>query len=119
MGGYSGKRDAGDTVEMYVYRRTPDHKTETLLRALSKTDHTYRDFHLTSQWTYTDGIFLYKLEKSDLPADFRFVHGRDFISKRDKKGIWIIDTLSGDSQCEVPVNTMELPPPPAGFHSPK
>jgi hypothetical protein len=116
MGTYRGKREYGDFMEVYVYTRTPDHMAETLYRILSKTDHTYRDFHLSSSWTYHDGISVYKLEKTDLPEG-HFLYSRDFVSKRDEKGIWIIDTSTGDYMCEVPVDPLALPPPPAGFHT--
>ena len=77
----------------------------------------YRDFHLTTKWTYADGISTSNLEDSDLPTEVCYVYSRDFISKRDAKGIWSVDTTSGNDVCEVPVDKLELPPPPAGFHT--
>jgi hypothetical protein len=117
LGIFMSKRESGDFSEVAVYRRTADHKGEALFRYLSSKDHTYRDFHLTIKWTYADGISIYTLEASDLPTESRYKFSRDFIVKRDEKGIWSIDTLTGDDLCEVQVDKLELPPPPPGFRA--
>ena len=115
LGIFRGELESRAYLEIYVYRRTPNHVTETLLRMVSKADKTYGDFHLTAQWTYADGISVYKVVKSDVPPDFRFAYSRDFISRRDEKGIWIVNASSGEDVCETPVDKLELPPPPAGY----
>jgi hypothetical protein len=119
MGTFRGELENRAFLEIYVYKRTPDHMTETLLRIVSKADKTYGDFHLTSQWNYAGGISIYTTVKTDVPPDFRFICSRDFITRRDEKGIWIINASSGESVCEAPVEKLELPPPPAGYRSPQ
>jgi hypothetical protein len=118
IGTYRGQRDNGDTMEIFVYKRTPDHMGEVLFRVLSKTRHIFRDFHIIVKWTYANGISLNTLETSDLPPEFRYVHSRDFISKRDQKGLWTVDTASSDIMCETPADKLELPPVPEGFYRP-
>jgi hypothetical protein len=117
IGMYLLKRDSGDFADVVVYRRNADHTGEALYRIISKEQRTYRDFHLVTKWTYADGISTYTLESSDLPEEFRYKYSRDFISKRDEKGIWSLDTSTGEYLCEVPVDKLELPPPPAGYRT--
>lgn len=115
MGTYHVKRDEGDFIVDYVYTRTGDRIVKTIMRVLSKADHTYQEFHLTQEWEYADGISVYRVTKDDLPPEAHWVLSRDFISKRDEKGIWSLDTSTGEYVCEVPVDKLELPAPPVGY----
>jgi hypothetical protein len=65
-------------------------------------------------FSYSNGIVTYLPEHSDAPQQDKYL--RDFIIKRDGKGLWQIDAYHDSIICERPVSNLDLPPVPDGYH---
>ena len=91
-----------------------DHTFRIHLHQYDNDEHTFVDIAMDGNWTYSDGIVEYRPKNQVSPLKFEYV--RDFMTKRDDKGLWCIDAYLHNEACMVPVEKFELPNPPAGYH---
>ncbi len=63
--------------------------------------------------TYANGIITYFNKHSTPSVAGKF--NRDVIIRRDNAGIWVVDTFENTLLCEIPANSLDLPPPPPGY----
>jgi hypothetical protein len=92
---------------------TAEHKFRGHYHDLVAEDHTYFDIYIDGKCTYADGIVTYLPEHSNLPHQDKYL--RDFIVRRDKDGLWIVDQFHDTVSCQTPAANLDLPPPPAGY----
>jgi len=111
LGIFSAHNDLGDTKGEI----TEDHHFRAHLLTLNAEDHTFYEISMDGSCNYEDGVVTYLPEHSDDPQADKYV--RDFIVKRDEKGLWIIDPLHDSLLCETPATNLELPPPPGGYQN--
>jgi hypothetical protein len=79
-------------------------------------DHTYHDIYMDGICSYADGIVTYTPENSKMPKeDEEYKYFRDFIVRRDKDGLWIVDPFHDTISCQAPAANMDFSPPPAGY----
>jgi hypothetical protein len=93
---------------------TADHTFRAHLHDLVPEDHTYYDIYIDGKYTYADGVGTYMIEHSNAPEQDKYV--RDFIVKRDEKGLWIIDPYHDAVACQPAATNLDLPPVPTGYH---
>src|SRR5579862_7103801 len=109
LGTFSLHNDSVDSVGEI----TAEHKFREHLHDLDSDDHTYYDIHIDGTCTYSNGIVTYLPEKSDAPQQDKYL--RDFIIKRDSRGLWQIDPFQDAIICELPATNLDLPPVPSGY----
>lgn len=99
----------------FAWEVTEDQKFHEHLHAFVPDDRTYYDIHMDGTCSYSNGIATYELEHSDAPQQDKYL--RDFIIKRDAKGLWQIDPYHDAVICEVPATNLDLPPVPSGYQN--
>jgi len=109
VGLFGAHTNLGDTAGEV----TADHTFKVHVLSLVAEDHTYYDFTMDGKCTYADGIATYYPEHTTEPQPDKYV--RDFIVKRDGKGLWLIDPFHDNILLETPATNFDLPPPPAGY----
>jgi hypothetical protein len=77
-------------------------------------DHLYYDVHAGGHYDYTAGVIAYHVEHSSGAPQAEW-YARDFVLKRDKHCLWIVDQFHDTAICEALVTTMDLPVPPTGY----
>lgn len=111
LGTFSMHNDSGDSAGEI----TGDHKFREHLHDLDSDEHTYYDIHIDGTCSYSNGIVTYLPENSDAPQPDKYL--RDFIIKRDAKGLWQIDPYHDRILCEQPATNLDLPPVPSGYQN--
>jgi len=91
-----------------------DHTFRIHLHQYDNDEHTFVDVAMDGAWTYRDGIVDY--HPKNQASTIKLEYLRDFLTKRDDKGLWCIDAYLHNEACMVPVEKFELPDPPAGYH---
>jgi hypothetical protein len=76
-------------------------------------DHTYIEIEMDGTYTYTDGVITYYPEHSTAPQRDKYI--RDFVIRKEKACLWIVDPFNDVPLCQTPVPNLDLPPPPAGY----
>ena len=76
-------------------------------------DHTYYEIQMAGAYVYEDGVIAYFPERSNAPQKDRYI--RDFVVKREKNCLWIVDPFHDTLLCETPATNLDLPPPPPGY----
>jgi hypothetical protein len=109
LGTFFAHTDLGDSAGEI----TADHKFRDHLRYVDHERHTYEEAEIDGKCTYADGVVTYLPEKSDAPQQEKYM--RDFIVKRDAKGLWLVDPFHDEVICQTPVTDLSLPPPPDGY----
>jgi hypothetical protein len=94
---------------------TADDKFRVHLRSLVPEEHTYYDISMDGKCSYAKGVVTYVPEHSDAPQQDKYL--RDFIVKRDAKGLWGVDPFHDTVVCETPGTDLSLPPPPKGYRN--
>ena len=94
---------------------TADHKFRAHLHDLMAEEHTYYDIQMDGTCSYSNGIVTYVPEHSDAPQQDKYL--RDFIVKRDAKGLWEIDEFHDAIVCEQSATNLDLPPVPTGYQN--
>jgi len=110
LGIFSAHNELGDSAGGL----TADHKFLEHLHDLDPDEYTYYDIHMDGTFSYSNGIVTYLPEHSDAPQQDKYL--RDFIIKRDGKGLWQIDAYHDSIICERPATNLDLPPVPDGYH---
>ena len=100
LGDSEGEITAGHTFRDHLHDLVPD-------------DHTYYDISIDGKCTYADGVVTYFPEHSNAPEQDKYL--RDFIVKRDEKGLWVIDPFHDSVVCELAATNLDLPPVPQGY----
>jgi hypothetical protein len=109
LGTFDMHNDLGDSAgEITAAHTFRDH-----LHDLVPDDHTYYDIYIDGKCTYAGGVVTYVPEHSNAPEQDKYL--RDFIVKRDEKGLWIIDPFHDAVVCELPATNLDLPPVPQGY----
>jgi len=94
---------------------TADRTFKIHVLSLVAEDRTYYDITMDGKCTYVDGIVTYYPEHNTESRPDKYV--RDFIVKRDTKGIWLIDPFHDNLLLETPATNFDLPPPPNGYRN--
>jgi len=96
-----------------AFQITPDHKFHSRAIALDSDAHTAQEIDVDGTVTYANGIITYFNKHSTPSVAGKF--NRDVIIRRDNAGIWVVDTFENTLLCEIPANSLDLPPPPPGY----
>lgn len=91
-----------------------DHTFRIHIHQYDNDEHTFVDIAMDGAWTYKDGVVEYRPKNQASPIKLEYV--RDFMIKRDDKGLWCIDPYLHNTTCMSPVEKFELPDPPQGYH---
>lgn len=109
LGTFGVHNEAGDSAGDL----TADYKFHDHLHELDPDKHLYHDVQVDGTCTYSNGVLTYRPEHSNAPERDKYL--RDFIIKRDSKGLWQIDPYHDTIICEPPVTNLDLPPVPSGY----
>jgi len=109
VGIFQAHNDLGDSAGELA----ADYTFRSHLLNLPPGEHTYYDISMDGKCTYADGVVTYIPEHSNAPQQDKYL--RDFIVKRDAKGLWVIDPFHDAVLCETPATSLDLPPPPKGY----
>ena len=96
-----------------VQELRPDHTFEMRITDLVPEQRTYFDVRLDGTFSYSAGVITYRLTRANLPRRDDYI--RDFVAKRDKACLWIVDPFHDTLTCEKAATTLDPPPPPAGY----
>jgi len=95
-------------------RMTADHRFERRERDLVPDDRTYYDVTIRGTFAYTNGIITYRHSESTSPEKVEY--DNDFLVSRDGKCLWIIVPALDRLLCVRRAMTLDLGPPPDGYH---
>ena len=98
-------------------RMTADHRYERRERDLIQDDRTYVDVTTRGTFTYANGIITYRQSESTSPE--KVDYDNDFVVSRDGRCLWIIVPPLDKQLCVRRAMTMDVGPPPDGFHAAK
>lgn len=109
LGTFAAHNELGDTVGDML----ADHTFHDHLHDLDNENRVYYDFFISGTCTYSNGVITYWPTNSNATEHDRYF--RDFIVKRDEKGLWQIDMFHDSILCETAASNLDLPPPPRGY----
>ena len=90
-----------------------DQKFTLLQRLSDHSDKTYTDYQITGTWYYGDGVTTCRVE--DSKPRLPLIYFRSFVTKRDTKGVWFLEPLTGREICSADSPNLALPPPAEGY----
>src|SRR5579859_2733079 len=109
VGIFHAHSDLGDSAGEI----TADHRFRDHLQDLVPEEHVYYDINIDGKCSYSNGVVTYVPEHSNAPQQDKYL--RDFIVKRDGRGLWIVDPFHDTVLCETSATNLDLPPPPKGY----
>jgi len=109
-----GIQVGGSELGTVAQRMTADHRFERRERDLVQEDRTYYDVTTRGTFTYANGIINYRHDESTSPE--KVDYDNDFVVSRDGKCLWIIVPALDRQLCVRRAMTLDLGPPPDGFH---
>jgi hypothetical protein len=109
VGIFRAHSDLGDSAGEI----TADHRFRDHLQDLVPEEHVYYDINIDGKCSYSNGVVTYVPEHSNAPQQDKYL--RDFIVKRDGRGLWIVDPFHDTVLCETPATNLDLPSPSNGY----